>query len=76
MLVPVNYTEHEEIEGPEGDLYGESHTWEDFPIISPYSLSGLSASEPVWITDSGDEIPRAYWRLGVGNFQLELVFQG
>jgi hypothetical protein len=66
-------TEHIDTDGPNGELIFESRRWEYFLIISPHRPSGLSALEPIVISDSDDVTPAAYRRLGVGSFELELV---
>lgn len=68
-------TEHTDPEGYKGVLHDESSRMEYFLIISPVRPSGFSASEPIVISDSDDMIPAAYRRLGVGSFELEIVYR-
>ena len=42
-------------------------------LLSPVQPSGLSVSEPIAISDAEDMIPKAYRRLGVGRFELEIM---
>lgn len=67
-------TEHIETEDYNGYSHGESRRWEYFLIIAPHRASGLSASEPIVISDSNDDVtPKSYRRLGAGNFEVELI---
>ena len=67
-------TEHIETEDYHGDLHGESRRWEYFLVIAPHRASGFSASKPIVIADSDDATPpKPYRRLGVGEFEVELI---
>jgi len=70
-------TEHIETEDYYGDLDGESRRWEHFLVIAPPSrASGFSPAEPIVVSDASDVTPspsKSYRRLGVGNFEVELI---
>ncbi len=70
-------TEHDDIDGPNGELIFQSRRLEYFLIISPHTSSNRSGLDPTLLSDSDPASenvkPVAYQRLGVGYFELQLV---